>query len=207
MAAEQRSYQNNQPQRWGTDPDWSNRRNVSYPESSPWPASPGLGQFPQSNNQSPANSQSYSPWESNYPQQGLQRSPPESTRMNNNLPNNHNNHNSYYGEAASSTTSIHSSGKTYPQRRPSNRDEFDGPSQLLDKPVDGDYEPKEEDLPQLIDILTQLSAATRALHSVALGLLDEHLAHCVVEAARAGGPEQEVKLREASEAIARLVRS
>ena len=149
MAAEQRSYQNNQPQRWGTDPDWSNRRNVSYPESSPWPASPGLGQFPQSNSQSPANSQSYSPWESNYPQQGLQRSPPESTRMNNSLPNNHNNHNSYYGEAASSTTSIHSSGKTYPQRRPSNRDEFDGPSQLLDKPVDGDYEPKEEDLPQL----------------------------------------------------------
>lgn len=58
-----------------------------------------------------------------------------------------------------------------------------------------------------IDVLTQLAAATRALHSVALGLLDEHLGHCVVEAARAGGPEQEAKLREASEAIARLVRS
>lgn len=58
-----------------------------------------------------------------------------------------------------------------------------------------------------IDILTQLSAATRALHSVALGLLDEHLGHCVVEAARVGGEEQEIKLREASEAIARLVRS
>jgi DNA-binding FrmR family transcriptional regulator len=58
-----------------------------------------------------------------------------------------------------------------------------------------------------IDILTQLSAATRALHSVALGLLDEHLGHCVVEAARTGGEEQETKLREASEAIARLVRS
>lgn len=58
-----------------------------------------------------------------------------------------------------------------------------------------------------IDILTQLSAATRALHSVALGLLDEHLGHCVVEAARVGGEEREIKLREASEAIARLVRS
>ncbi|MGV1008246.1 MAG: metal-sensitive transcriptional regulator [Dermatophilaceae bacterium] len=58
-----------------------------------------------------------------------------------------------------------------------------------------------------IDVLTQLSAATRALQSVALGLLDEHLGHCVVEAARAGGEEETTKLREASEAIARLVRS
>ena len=58
-----------------------------------------------------------------------------------------------------------------------------------------------------IDILTQVSAATKALQSVALGLLDEHLAHCVVDAAREGGPEADVKVREASEAIARLVRS
>ncbi|ADG76540.1 protein of unknown function DUF156 [Cellulomonas flavigena DSM 20109] len=58
-----------------------------------------------------------------------------------------------------------------------------------------------------IDVLTQVSAASRALQAVALGLLDDHLAHCVVEAARAGGPEQLAKLREANEAIARLVRS
>jgi len=58
-----------------------------------------------------------------------------------------------------------------------------------------------------IDVLTQVSAATKALQSVALGLLDDHLAHCVVNAARAGGAEQEQKLKEASEAIARLVRS
>jgi DNA-binding FrmR family transcriptional regulator len=58
-----------------------------------------------------------------------------------------------------------------------------------------------------IDILTQVSAMTKALHSVALGLLDEHMAHCVVDAAREGGSEAEVKLKEASEAIARLVRS
>jgi DNA-binding FrmR family transcriptional regulator len=58
-----------------------------------------------------------------------------------------------------------------------------------------------------IDILTQVSAATKALQSVALGLLDEHLAHCVVDAAREGGPEADAKVREASEAIARLVRS
>ena len=58
-----------------------------------------------------------------------------------------------------------------------------------------------------IDILTQVSAMTKALQSVALGLLDEHLAHCVVDAARAGGPEAQHKVQEASEAIARLVRS
>jgi len=58
-----------------------------------------------------------------------------------------------------------------------------------------------------IDILTQVSAMTKALQSVALGLLDEHMAHCVVDAAREGGPEADVKLKEASDAIARLVRS
>ena len=58
-----------------------------------------------------------------------------------------------------------------------------------------------------IDILTQVSAATKALQSVALNLLDEHLSHCVVAAAKQGGAEQETKLREASEAIARLVKS
>ncbi|MBK8447353.1 MAG: metal-sensitive transcriptional regulator [Micropruina sp.] len=58
-----------------------------------------------------------------------------------------------------------------------------------------------------IDILTQISATTRALESVALGLLDEHLRHCVVQAAREGGDEAETKLAEAHDAIARLVRS
>jgi DNA-binding FrmR family transcriptional regulator len=64
-----------------------------------------------------------------------------------------------------------------------------------------------EDDKYCIDILTQVSAATRALQSFSLGLLDEHLAHCVVDAAKKGGPEAEEKVREASEAIARLVRS
>ena len=58
-----------------------------------------------------------------------------------------------------------------------------------------------------IDILTQISAATKALQSVALGLLDEHMAGCVVDAAKAGGPGADRKVREASDAIARLVRS
>jgi DNA-binding FrmR family transcriptional regulator len=58
-----------------------------------------------------------------------------------------------------------------------------------------------------IDILTQVSAVTKALQAVSLSLLDEHLGHCVVEAAKAGGPDAEVKLKEASDAIARLVKS
>lgn len=58
-----------------------------------------------------------------------------------------------------------------------------------------------------IDILTQISASTRALQSVALALIDDHLSHCVREAIDAGGPEADAKVAEASAAIARLVRS
>jgi len=58
-----------------------------------------------------------------------------------------------------------------------------------------------------IDVLTQISAATKALETVALSLLDDHLSHCVAEAAAEGGPVADEKIREASAAIARLVRS
>jgi DNA-binding FrmR family transcriptional regulator len=58
-----------------------------------------------------------------------------------------------------------------------------------------------------IDVLTQVSATTSALQSVALGLLDEHLRHCVADAVAAGGPEGEAKVEEATAAIRRLVRS
>lgn len=58
-----------------------------------------------------------------------------------------------------------------------------------------------------IDVLTQVSAVTRALQSVALGLLDEHLGHCVAQAVEQGGPEADAKVKEASAAVARLVRS
>lgn len=58
-----------------------------------------------------------------------------------------------------------------------------------------------------IDVLTQVSATTKALQSVALGLMDEHLKHCVAEAVAEGGENAEAKIREASDAIARLVRS
>jgi CsoR family transcriptional regulator, copper-sensing transcriptional repressor len=64
-----------------------------------------------------------------------------------------------------------------------------------------------EDEQYCIDILTQISAVTKATQSVALGLLEDHLAHCVTDAARAGGNEADAKVKEASDAIARLVRS
>jgi DNA-binding FrmR family transcriptional regulator len=58
-----------------------------------------------------------------------------------------------------------------------------------------------------IDVLTQVSAVTRALQAVALGLLEDHLGACVSEAVRKGGDEGADSIREASEAIRRLVRS
>jgi DNA-binding FrmR family transcriptional regulator len=58
-----------------------------------------------------------------------------------------------------------------------------------------------------IDVLTQVSAATRALQSVALELLGDHLSHCVQDAIAAGGPDAVTKVDEARAAIERLVRS
>ena len=58
-----------------------------------------------------------------------------------------------------------------------------------------------------IDVLTQVSAVTRALESVALSLLEDHISHCVADAVSEGGETAEAKVKEASEAIARLVRS
>jgi DNA-binding FrmR family transcriptional regulator len=58
-----------------------------------------------------------------------------------------------------------------------------------------------------IDVLTQVSATTKALQAVALLLLEDHLGHCVRDAVRAGGSEADKKVAEAAEAIARLVKS
>jgi DNA-binding FrmR family transcriptional regulator len=58
-----------------------------------------------------------------------------------------------------------------------------------------------------IDVLTQVSAATKALEAVALGMLETHLHHCVAEAISAGGPEGDRKIAEAAAAVRRLVRS
>jgi DNA-binding FrmR family transcriptional regulator len=58
-----------------------------------------------------------------------------------------------------------------------------------------------------IDVLTQISACTRALQAVALQLLEEHMSHCLRHAVAAGGAQADDKLREAATAIERLVRS
>ena len=58
-----------------------------------------------------------------------------------------------------------------------------------------------------IDILTQVAAVTKALQAVSLGLVEDHLGHCVVNAARESDEAGDAKVREAADAIARLVRS
>jgi DNA-binding FrmR family transcriptional regulator len=58
-----------------------------------------------------------------------------------------------------------------------------------------------------IDVLTQISATTRALQAVALALLEDHLGHCVAAAIERGGPDADEKVREATAAVGRLVRS
>jgi DNA-binding FrmR family transcriptional regulator len=58
-----------------------------------------------------------------------------------------------------------------------------------------------------IDVLTQVAAVTKALQAVSLGLLEDHVSHCVADAARTSDEEAHAKLREAADAIARLVRS
>ncbi|MER5753178.1 metal-sensitive transcriptional regulator [Streptomyces sp. NPDC002088] len=58
-----------------------------------------------------------------------------------------------------------------------------------------------------IDILTQVSASTKALQSFALQLLEEHLRHCVADAAVKGGAEIDAKVEEATKAIGRLLRT
>ncbi|WP_019147422.1 metal-sensitive transcriptional regulator [Timonella senegalensis] len=58
-----------------------------------------------------------------------------------------------------------------------------------------------------IDVLTQISAVTKALQSVSIGLVEDHLGHCVVDAAKSSHEEGKEKVSEAAEAIARLVRS
>ncbi|HVH94358.1 MAG TPA: metal-sensitive transcriptional regulator [Nocardioidaceae bacterium] len=58
-----------------------------------------------------------------------------------------------------------------------------------------------------IDVLTQVSAATKALQAVAVELVEDHLSHCVADAVQAGGDEADAKVQEATAAIARLLRT
>ena len=64
-----------------------------------------------------------------------------------------------------------------------------------------------EDDRYCIDVLTQVSAATKGLQGVAVGLFDDHLRHCVADAVAEGGDEAEAKLTEATTAVARLLKT
>ncbi|KAI7695040.1 hypothetical protein KC353_g17990 [Hortaea werneckii] len=138
------SYPSPQAQRFARD-QWHPRQSGEYREllpASPWPGSPLVGQFstdPMSPAADPSSRAGYG-YHGSWPGQVVHRSSSEELRLNQYA-------GFYGGEGSSSASSLHA--KVYPQRRPSNRDEFDGPSQLLDKPEDGGYEPKEEELPQL----------------------------------------------------------
>jgi CsoR family transcriptional regulator, copper-sensing transcriptional repressor len=87
-----------------------------------------------------------------------------------------------------------------------NRDAYINRLRRIEGQIRGLQRMVEEDT-YCIDILTQVAAATRALQSVALGLLKEHLGHCVAGAVAEGGEAATAKVKEASDAIARLVRS
>lgn len=64
-----------------------------------------------------------------------------------------------------------------------------------------------EDDRYCIDVLTQVSAVTKSLQRVAVGMFDDHLRHCVADAVERGGPEAEQKLTEATAAVTRLLRT
>ncbi|GAB7359363.1 hypothetical protein MBLNU230_g6014t1 [Neophaeotheca triangularis] len=138
-----------QPQRWVDES--TTRRAAGYRDmshQSPWPASPMLGRYSPSSpmSQSPGMESTRSGYNNSWeqpPWPHLRRSSSDNARLSQ-YPG------AYFPTVTTDTPSSASSyGKTHPQRRPSNRDEFDGPSQLLDKPSDSGYEPKEDDLPQL----------------------------------------------------------
>jgi CsoR family transcriptional regulator, copper-sensing transcriptional repressor len=87
-----------------------------------------------------------------------------------------------------------------------NRDDIQRRLRRIEGQVRGLQRMVDEDT-YCIDVLTQVSATTRALESVALLMLDDHLSHCVAHAVAEGGEVADLKLKEASAAIARLVRS
>jgi CsoR family transcriptional regulator, copper-sensing transcriptional repressor len=87
-----------------------------------------------------------------------------------------------------------------------NRDDIQRRLRRIEGQVRGLQRMVDEDI-YCIDVLTQVSATTRALESVALLMLDDHLSHCVAHAVAEGGEVGDAKLKEASAAIARLVRS
>lgn len=87
-----------------------------------------------------------------------------------------------------------------------NKDDYAKRMRRIEGQVRGIARMIDEDV-YCIDVLTQVAAVTKALQSVSIGLVEDHLGHCVVDAARRSPEEGDAKVREAADAIARLVRS
>jgi DNA-binding FrmR family transcriptional regulator len=86
------------------------------------------------------------------------------------------------------------------------KDDYSRRLRRIEGQVRGIHRMVEEDV-YCIDVLTQVAAVTRALQAVSLGLLEDHVGHCVVDAARESDEAAQAKIREATDAIARLVRT
>jgi DNA-binding FrmR family transcriptional regulator len=87
-----------------------------------------------------------------------------------------------------------------------NRDDYLKRLRRIEGQVRGIQRMVEEDK-YCIDVLTQISSINKAMQSVAVGLLNEHLHHCVAHAMAEGGAEADAKIAEATAAIERLVKS
>ncbi|GIG27078.1 hypothetical protein Cde04nite_33220 [Cellulomonas denverensis] len=87
-----------------------------------------------------------------------------------------------------------------------NKDDYAKRMRRIEGQVRGIARMIDEDV-YCIDVLTQVAAVTKALQSVSIALVEDHLGHCVVDAARKSPEEGEAKVKEAADAIARLVRS
>ena len=103
-------------------------------------------------------------------------------------------------------TADHAGGPPGPHGYSGQRDAHVKRLRRIEGQVRGLQRMVEEDV-YCIDILTQVSASTKALQSFALSLLEEHLRHCVAEAVNSGEPDGEDKVAEATAAIARLLRT
>lgn len=109
------------------------------------------------------------------------------------------------GSHAHEGSQVHEGNHAHEHGYSSNKSELMKRLRRAEGQVGGIYRMIEND-EYCIDVITQITAASKALEKVALSLLDDHLGHCVSAAAAQGGEVAAAKLKEASDAVARLVR-
>lgn len=88
-----------------------------------------------------------------------------------------------------------------------NKDDYHRRLRRIEGQVRGLQRMVEDDV-YCIDVLTQVASVTKALQAVGIGLLDEHVRHCVTNAVGEDDPQHaDAMITEAVKAIERLVRS